>query len=715
MRVLVSWLRELVPVRVGIDELADALTRHGFEVAAVDAAPEIPGRTAQGPDAVLDLEITTNRPDCLSVLGIAREVSAIFGDPLHRPPLAAASAADAEVPVTIEEAGAAGCPRYAASVADVRVAPSPAWMAARLEAAGVRPINAVVDVTNYVMLELGHPMHAFDLDRLAGRELRVRPARAGEAVRTLDGEERTLRGDMLVIADAARAQAVAGVMGGADSEVTAGTARVALESAWFDPVSVRRTSRRLALSTDASYRFERGADIDAPVRAMRRAHALLTEIGAGSPRGGIVDRYATPRAPVTVGLRHARIRRVLGIDVARDFIPTILERLGFGVAPGPEEAGGATWRVTPPGFRVDVSREIDLIEEVARHHGYHRLPSTFPPLRRPPAPPGAALEQRRLLRRVLTAGGCSEAITYGFIEEAAAKPFVQADEDLARLKNPLSEKFAVLRPSLVPGLLDAVVYNRRRGRRDVRLFELGRCFTATHGESAAVAVVVAGPAAPEHWNDGRRWQEGERGGGRVPASDFYDVAGIVEGLLDAAGIEPSFEAADGAAMPWLEAGRSAVVRSRGAGGPEASNLGYAGQLAPAVAAARGLPGATGDALYVAELDLEALARAGRDRRRFTASPPPRFPAIVRDVAIAVDRSLPAAAVRDTIRAAAPDSLVDVRAFDRYEGAGIAEGQVSLAFRLTFRRGDRTLTDTEVQRTMQEIGTALRTTHQATFR
>ena len=273
MRILVSWLRELVPIPVGIDELADALTRHGFEVSAVEPAPEIPGRPTTGPDAVLDLEITTNRPDCLGVIGVAREVSTIFGSSLSWPPLAAASADDAEVPVTIEEAGVAACARYAASVAAVSVVPSPAWMAARLEAAGVRPINAVVDVTNYVMLELGHPMHAFDLDRLAGAELRVRPARPGETVRTLDGVERALGEDMLVIADAARAQALAGVMGGADSEVSSRTARVALESAWFDPISVRRTSRRLQLSTDASYRFERGADIDAPVRAMRRAHA----------------------------------------------------------------------------------------------------------------------------------------------------------------------------------------------------------------------------------------------------------------------------------------------------------------------------------------------------------------------------------------------------------------------------------------------------------
>ena len=586
-------------------------------------------------------------------------------------------------------------------------------MAARLEAAGVRPINAVVDVTNYVMLELGHPMHAFDLDRLGGGELRVRPARRGETVRTLDGVERALADDMLVIADAARPQAVAGVMGGADSEVSDRTVRVALESAWFDPISVRRTSRRLQLSTDASYRFERGADVDAPVRAMRRAHALLAEIGAGEPRGGIVDRYPDPRARVTVALRHARIGRVLGIDVSPSFVPVTLERLGFDVESGPE-ADGPTWRVTAPGHRVDVGREIDLIEEVARHHGYHRLPSTFPPLLRPPAAPDDALVRRRLLRRVLTASGCSEAICYGFIQEEAALPFVSADADLSRIANPLSETFAVLRPSLIPGLVDAVVYNRRRGRRDVRLFEIGRCFTRAHGETAAVAVVVVGPAATEHWSDGRRWQGGERGG-RVPAADFYDLAGILERLLDAVGVTPRFSATEDAALPWLTAGRSAFVEAQVAGEPGPLRLGYAGELAPGIAAARGLPAAAGDAIHVAELDLDAVARAGGDCRRMAASPPPRFPAIVRDIAIAVGRSLPADSVRDTIRTVAPDSLVDVRVFDRYEGAGIADGQVGLAFRLTFRRSDRTLTDAEVQRTMREIGTALKTAHRATFR
>jgi phenylalanyl-tRNA synthetase beta chain len=335
-------------------------------------------------------------------------------------------------------------------------------------------------------------------------------------------------------------------------------------------------------------------------------------------------------------------------------------------------------------------------------------------MRRPPAPPGDAHERRQLLRRVLTAGGCSEAITYGFIEEEAARAFVGDDGNLVRLANPLSETFAVLRPSLMPGLVDALVYNRRRGRRDIRLFELGRRFGKATGETPGIAIVTTGPVASEHWGDGQRWRTGERGGGRVPAADFYDLAGLVERLLDAVGVVPAFVAADAAGPAWLAVAQAALVQALVPGEAAPVTLGHVGQLDPAIAAARGLPTAS-SAVYGAELDLDRVTRAGRDRRRIVAAPPPRFPAIVRDIAIAVDRSLPAAAVRDTIRAVATDSLIDVRAFDRYEGAGVAGGRVSLAFRLTFRRGDRTLTDAEVQRTMQEIGTALKSAHQATFR
>ena len=699
MRILVSWLRELVPVTVSVDELAEALTAHGFEVSAVDPAPPIPGLPARGEDAVLDLEITTNRPDCLSVAGIAREVSTIYGDAITWPAGAATSIGDDALPVTIEDDALALCPRYAASVAEVRVGPSPAWMAARLEAADVRPINNVVDVTNYVMLELGQPMHAFDLDRLAGGELRIRRARTGETVRTLDGAERKLDGDMLVIADGTSPQAVAGVMGGADSEVGAGTARIAFESAWFDPVSVRRTSKRLALSTDASFRFERGADIEAPVRAMRRAQQLLGEIGGGTPRGCIVDRYPAPRDPATVTLRHARIGHVLGVEVEPAFVPATLDRLGFGVEPETANGDGTRWRVEVPPHRVDVSREIDLIEEIARHHGYERLPSTFPALVRPPAPPSDALARRQLLRRVLTAGGCSEAITYGFIEEAAALPFVDQPADLVRIANPLSEKFAVLRPSLVPGLLDALIHNRRREHRDIRLFEIGRRFTAADGETSSFAVALTGAPAAEHWSGGER------------QTDLFDAIGIVDRVCEAFGVKPGYRPA--ADRDTLVPDRAAAVRATGGTAVEPVVLGYVGQLAPAIARARGLP--ADDAVFVAELDLSAVARTGVDRRRMVAAPLPRYPSIVRDLAVIVDAALPAATVRETIRSVAPETLLQVREFDLYRGKGIPDGHMSLAFRLTFRAADRTLTDTEVQRAMDAVVAELEKAHQATLR
>ena len=705
MRILVSWLRELVPVTVSVDELAEALTAHGFEVSAVEPAPAVPGRPARGEDAVLDLEITTNRPDCLSVAGIAREVSTIYGDAITWPALTTTPTGDDALPVTIADDARALCPRYAASVAEVQVGPSPAWMAARLEAAGVRPINNVVDVTNYVLLELGHPMHAFDLARLAGGELRIRCARPGERVRTLDGVERALAVDMLVIADGARPQAVAGVMGGADSEVTDTTVRVAFESAWFDPVSVRRTSKRLALSTDASFRFERGADIEAPVRAMRRAQRLLEEIGGGAPRGSIVDRHPAPRDRITISLRQARIGHVLGVDVEPDFVPATLERLGFDVdgvendvGKAPDGDHGRRWRVTVPAHRVDVHREIDLIEEIARHHGYERLPSTFPAMVRPPAPPGGAHSRQQLLRRVLTAGGCSEAITYGFIEEAAARPFVAPPDELVRIANPLSEKFAVLRPSLVPGLLDALIRNRRREHRDIRLFEVGRRFTAAEGETSGVAVALTGAAAPRHWSGGER------------QTDLFDAIGLVDRVCDAFGVTPAY---DPTTRNTLAPGRAAVVRAKAPDSEEPVALGCVGELAASIARARGLP--ADDAVYVAELDLAAIARAGADRRRMAAAPLPRYPSIIRDLAVIIDAALPAAAVRDTIRSVAPEILLHVREFDRYAGEGIPDGRMSLALRLTFRAADRTLTDVEVQQAMDTIVAVLVKNHEAVLR
>jgi len=681
VKIVLPWLRELVDVPVGVQELADTLGLRGFEVAEVDAAAD-----------VIDFEVTANRPDCLSVRGFAREVSAAYDLPLVARTLGPVprAPADAATTATVTIEDPEGCPRYAGQVVRVTPGASPRWLADRLLVAGVRPINNVVDVTNYVMLELGQPMHAFDLERLAGRAIVVRRARPGEALTTLDGQLRTLAPDMLVIADAARAQAIAGVMGGADAEVGDATRLVLLESAHFQPAAVRRTSKQLALKTEASTRFERGVDPDAPAAGIERACELLVQIQAGEPVGAVIDCHPAPSAPARVRLRHARISRLLGCEVAVADVERILTRLGFTLEAAPEG-----WIVTAPTARVDVSREVDLIEEVGRHVGFDRLPETFPVLDRLQAGLDPRIEWARLAGRVLVGAGFHEATTFAFVERTAAEPFVgDGPETLVPIANPLSEKFAVLRPSLLPGLVDVVGHNRRRERRDVRVFETGTTFSTRAAETRRVAFACTGGAVPEHWSGGAR------------TVDFFDVTGLVETLCRAFGAGVEFEPAE---APWLVPGRSAAVRL-GAGG---RTIGAVGQLVPSVAMARDLPGA--DEVYVAELDLEPLGGSAAEQADRRVEPLPRHPSVVRDLSVVVDEALPAAAVRGTIRRAAPATLARVREFDRYRGKGVPDGCVSLSLRLTFRDPDRTLTDAEVQQAMRRIVAALVAAHGATQR
>ena len=485
------------------------------------------------------------------------------------------------------------CPRYAAQLFDVTVGDSPDWLRRRLEAAGVRPINNVVDVTNYVMLEIGQPMHAFDLDRLAGERLVIRRARAGETLRTLDGIDRTLDEEMLVIADAERAVAIGGVMGGQDSEIGPKTTRMVLESACFTPASVRRTSKRLGLRTEASTRFERGTDFWGPVLGLAWASSLLQRIGAARP-GPRVDVVAAPRTETELVLRASRIPRVLGMEVPAEDVERILLSLGFAV----QGSDPSFWIVTVPTFRVDVTREVDLIEEVGRHYGFDKLPTTFPTLTAAQAPPDARVERDRRIRALLSASGLSESMTFAFIERDAALPFCEEGVQPAAIANPLSEKFAVLRPSLLPGLIDSCAHNRRRGRRDVRLFETGSRFTE-QGEGRSVGLVCAGPADATHWSTRER------------TTDFYDVKGIVELVLSAFGAgDVQFS---GAAVPYLAPGRAAVVCSGN------TQIGVLGQLLPSLAERRGMP--AGEEVYVAEIDMDALAAcvaAARTARRVAA-------------------------------------------------------------------------------------------------
>jgi len=695
MRLVLSWLREFVDVSAPAEEIAEKVGLRGFEVAAIDKL--------DNGDAVIDFEITANRPDCLSILGLAREVATVYDKPITLPstdpgakialePITIGSSD--RVKVTIDDAEL--CPRYAAAVAEVKIGSSPAWMTARLHAAGVRPISTIVDITNYVNLEIGQPMHAFDLAKLAGPEIRVRRAKPGETIRTLDGIDRKLESDMLVIADRDRAQAVAGVMGGAASEVSASTKLVVYESAYFKPASVRRTSKRLGLKTEASSRFERGADIGAQVVALQRAIALMEQIGAGDAIGSVIDCYPQPRGPKRLHLRRERLALLLGASVPDAEVLRILKRLGLEVTPTPGDNAG--WDVIAPTFRVDLLREADLIEEVGRHYGFDRLDATFPAVTTAAPPPDPRISRDRLVRRVLTAAGLSEAVTFGFIEAKAAEPFATAGHAPIAVANPLSAKFDTLRPSLLPGLVDAVAHNRRHGRRDVGLFEIGTRFTAD-GETRGVAIAWTGHESGDHWSGGSR------------DADFFDVKGVAEQVCDVLRVPVSFEPAS---EPYLVAGQTAslVVADGPARGERA---GVIGQLQPAIADARELPAK--DRVFVGELNLDVLARArvaGSDATR----PLPRHPSVIRDLSIVVPDTLPAAIIRGTIQSAARGlaaPLVSISVFDRYQGKGVPGGSVSVSVRFTFQADDRTLTDAEVQQSFDTILAALVRDHGAVQR
>ena len=696
MKVPFSWLREFVDVPATAEEVAATLSVRGFAVEGLDRVDD---------DTVIDFEVTGNRPDCMSILGMAREIATAFRVPLAGRLRAATSPAEPalqgplaslDISITIDNLDL--CAIYAGAVASVTVRPSPDWMQARLKACAIRPISNIVDVTNYVLLELGQPMHAFDQAKLGGGQIRVRTARAGERLKTLDGQDRALAPDMLVIADAATPVAVAGVMGGADSEVTDSTTTIVFESACFNPLSVRRTSRALGLKTEASMRFERGTDPLMPQVALMRACALLEEIGAGQAGAAVIAGGTERIVRRTIPLRRERIAGFLGLAVPDAAVRDIFERLELPMQDVPDG-----WVVSVPPRRVDLAREVDLIEEVARHHGFDRIPSTFPPLRSAPPPPDPSIGRARRIRHVMTGIGFSEAVTFGFTSERAALPFVADARELVRIKNPLSEAFAVMRPSLLPGLIESASVNARRGRADVRLFETGSCFHAARGERQTIAFVWCGTGRPPHWSEKPR------------PVDLFDAKGAVNDLVQAHDADVEFGRPE-TTPDWLIPGKTAWlmpsprdVRPHDPGvthpgGP----LGFVGELAGSLVESFDLP--SGTPVYVAELDCAALGSF--ERPAVSLRPVPRFPAVVRDVSILLDDRIEAGSVRATIASAAGEILEDVREFDRYQGKGIPDEKCSLSLRLTFRSLSRTLTDAEVQSAMDRVLAALKERHGA---
>lgn len=660
----------------------------GILVLDTDAAPGSDVRPVLGlDDVVIELEITANRPDAMSVVGVAREVAALYGVPLTVPePMVKENGTDAAALASVVVKDSKGCPRYLARiVTGLRNGASPEWMQRRLTAAGMRPISAIVDVTNYVLLERGHPTHAFDLDALAGPGIVVRKAKKGERMTTLDGVERAFDKDDLLICDAEKAVGVAGVMGGAETEVSDATTRVLLESAWFDPQRIGRTARRLGLRTEASVRFERGADPNGAYAAADRVCELLAQVADGSVAAGTIDVSARIPARKPVRVRTARAAALIGAPVSSEEMAAMLGAVGMEVT----AAGRTALRVIPPTFRPDVAIEEDLVEEIARLHGYDRIPETLPAGGRIG---GLSREQRlrRAVRAALLGVGVSEAQTLSLLAPGFADRFgLPRDHpwrSLIELDNPLSEEESVLRPSLLPGLLFAAERNVARRVPRVSLFEIGVAFenawrddrggrVAT--EHLRAAFVLAG-TAPGGWH-------GERG------FDTYDATGVVAAVASAVGAPtPSFAPA---VYPELHPGRAADVLIDG------TRIGVAGEIHPRIADALGIPGR----VAVAEIDLAPLLAAAREGSAATL---PRFPAADRDLAVVMPAGTLAADVESVLKDAGGAILESVALFDVFRGEQVGEGNVSLAYRLVFRHPERTLTDDEVGAAVSAIVGAL---------
>lgn len=637
-------------------------------------------------DHIFEVAITPNRGDCLSHWGIAREVAAVTGATLR---LKAARPREGGAPiqelasVAVDDSDL--CPRYAARVIQgVTIGPSPFWIRRRIVLSGVRPINNVVDATNYVLLEMGQPLHAFDYARLGKGRIVVRKAKRGEQIVTLDGVERRLDKGMLVIADAVRPVAIAGVMGGAATEVTGTTRDLLLESALFQPLSVRRTAKTLGLATESSYRFERGVDPEGIVRALDRVAGLIAEVAGGRVARGRFDlRIKRPR-PAPVLLRAGRIRQILGTSIPQAEITKILRRVQCGVRR--RKATGLA--VSPPSHRLDLGREIDLVEEVARLRGFDQIPSTLPrgQVRSAGVSPFLGIEAR--MRRMLSAWGFQEAVNFSFTHEEAFDKLRLSETDLrrrvVRIRNPLGGE-AVLRSFLLPSLLENLVLNESRGIREVRLFEIARIFRDQPGavqpvEGRAAGIAVAGERLPVWW--GAEW-------GGV---NFYDLKGILEAIGRLFGISVDLRAEK--RIPFLHPGRQAEILL------ERQVLGWIGEVHPEVVRSFGLSsGAVG-----MEIDLDLLDRHRGSAPTFHRLP--RYPAVLRDVAVLVPESIPAGEVEAIVRRTGRALVEAARLFDVYRGDPVPEGKKSLAFSIQYRSPDRTLTDGEVATIHGEILQAL---------
>ncbi len=695
MKVVYNWLKEFVDVTASPADLRARLSLAGV---AVDSIEE----TAAGP--VLDAEVTANRPDCLGHLGIAREVAAIYRlplKPLH--PKLKESAEKIADSTRVEIAAPDLCGRFTArALRGVKVQPSPDWLRQGLEAIGEKSINNVVDVTNYVMFELGHPLHAFDFDKLQEHRIVVRRAKPGEKIRTLDGAERTLTKDMCVVADAGRAVGIGGVMGGAETEISFSTRNVLIECAWFDPISIRRTSKALGLRSEASYRFERGADPETAELASRRTAELIQQVAGGELLAGVVDVYPHPEPEKKVELSRKELLRVMGADVPDRDIEAILSALGFhpvrvDVNRGSDGSIAAVWECRQVSWRQDVARGIDLIEEVARHYGYDKFPPRLPPAKLAAHRLPHAEAQDRLRERIV-ALGYQEIVEIPIVDTERNELFRPENLAPAVIGNPLAEDASVMRSTGTVSMLRAIEWNLNHGQRNLRLFEIGKTYELRDGEPVETQVLTLGATGMAQE---KTIYEAAR------EFDFADLKGDLDRIGELVGV---FTWQTGGPH-WLTGSRAAQISLANKSSVPAS-FGIAGQLAKRIADIYKFR----QDIFVAELKLEPLVtgvEAANAARRFKALP--RFPAVERDFSLVLADGVTFAQVIETIRSLQIAELESIEAADLFRGGQVPAGKFSLMIRVKFQSAEATFTDAQLNDLSARIVAALQEKLGATLR
>lgn len=672
MKISIDWLRDFIDLDLSVEDLIQVLNSIGL---VVDERQEVEG------DTVLEIETYANRPDTLGHLGIARELSAALKKPLKEQQWPIVETMEKtsdliDVQVFVEDL----CPRYCGLIVrDVAVGPSPEWLQRRLKAVGVKSINNVVDITNYVLYATAQPVHAFDLAKLAGPRIIVRQAKKEETFRTLDGTELILSPEMMVIADEQKPVALAGIVGGENSAVTQETKDVFIECAYFDPLTVRKTAKKLGIQTDASYRFERGADISFPPKAAWMVASLLSRF-KGKVTKGLIDVYPSPRKKRTLILRHHRVQELLGVEIPTEIIETTFNILEFQV----ERAQSGSWKILVPYHRVDIEREADLIEELARFYGYDRIPATFPPLKQLEPPPPPMKKTMQKIKLVMFHYGFNEVLNFSFLSEEEVSLFANNSRPI-RLRNPVSSRSALMRTSLVPGLISNVIYNLNHGAEGVHLFEIGKIYFWKNDlpqEQLTLGLVSTGLILGKHWSSPQE------------SGDFFRLKGAVETLFSLLRYEPiNFVTQD---HPWCEKGLSLTVRYKG------EEVGFLGLLSQDIAHKYDLE----QEVWIAEFNLRHLLT--KQPRPFVLQPLVKFPAVIRDVSFLADKDLPYYPVQEFLQKREIPWLEKFELYDRFTGSSIPAGKVSLSFRFVFRHPERTLEADEVDGLMERIIKSLTT-------